>query len=311
MSKIPSLDIRRFDTDKDAFVAELGAAYREWGFCGISGHGLSADFLATSYDVFKQFFALPTEVKLKYHLKGTGGARGYTPFGIETAKDSKYPDLKEFFHIGRELPENSKYADVMAPNVWPEEVASFHEYGYGLYQALDDLGTRVLQALALHINLPQNFFADKTNHGNSILRPIHYPPITAPDIPNVRAGAHEDINFITLLVGASAAGLEVLSHKGEWVAFTAEADTIVVNIGDMLQRLTNHVYPSTTHRVVNPPGEAARNPRYSVPFFLHPNPDFLIETLPSCIRAENPNRYPTPITSHEYLMERLREIKLV
>jgi len=311
MSKIPSLDIRRFDTDKDAFVAELGAAYREWGFCGISGHGLSPDFLAKSYDVFKQFFALPTDVKLKYHLKGTGGARGYTPFGIETAKDSKYPDLKEFFHIGRELPENSKYADVMAPNVWPDEVVNFHEYGYGLYKALDDLGTRVLQALALHINLPQDFFADKTNHGNSILRPIHYPPITAPDIPNVRAGAHEDINFITLLVGASAAGLEVLSHKGEWVAFTAEADTIVVNIGDMLQRLTNHVYPSTTHRVVNPPGEAARNPRYSVPFFLHPNPDFLIETLPSCITIENSNRYPTPITSHEYLMERLREIKLV
>ncbi len=311
MSKIPSLDIRRFDTDKDAFVAELGAAYREWGFCGISGHGLSTDMLAHAYDVFKQFFALPNEVKMKYHLKGTGGARGYTPFGIETAKDSKYPDLKEFWHIGRELPADSKYADVMLPNVWPEEVPDFKQYGYGLYQALDELGTRVLQALALHIKLPQDFFADKTNNGNSILRPIHYPPITAPDIPNVRAGAHEDINFITLLVGASAAGLEVLSHKGEWVPFTAEADTIVVNIGDMLQRLTNHVYPSTTHRVVNPPGEAARNPRYSVPFFLHPNPDFLIETLPSCISAENPNRYPTPTTSHEYLMERLREIKLV
>lgn len=311
MSKIPSLDIRRFDTDKDAFVAELGAAYREWGFCGISGHGLSTEALGNAYDVFKQFFALPTEVKLKYHLKGTGGARGYTPFGIETAKDSKYPDLKEFFHIGRQLPADSGYADVMSPNVWPDEVANFQKYGYGLYQALDNLGTRVLQALALHINLPQHFFADKTNNGNSILRPIHYPPIAAPDIPNVRAGAHEDINFITLLVGASAAGLEVFSHKGEWVPFTAEADTIVVNIGDMLQRLTNHVYPSTTHRVVNPPGEAARSPRYSVPFFLHPNPDYLIETLPSCISAGNPNRYPTPITAHEYLMERLREIKLV
>jgi len=311
MSRIPSLDIRRFDTDKDAFVAELGAAYREWGFCGISGHGLSSDALAHAYDAFKQFFALPTETKLKYHLKGTGGARGYTPFGIETAKDSKYPDLKEFWHIGRELPAGSKYAEVMPPNVWPEEVPNFKQYGYGLYEALDALGTRVLQALALHIKLPQDFFADKTNNGNSILRPIHYPPITAPDIPNVRAGAHEDINFITLLVGASAAGLEVLSHKGEWVPFTAEADTIVVNIGDMLQRLTNHVYPSTTHRVVNPPGEAARSPRYSVPFFLHPNPDYLIETLPSCISSENPNRYPTPITAHDYLMERLREIKLV
>jgi isopenicillin N synthase-like dioxygenase len=310
MSQIPSLDIRRFETDRNAFVAELGAAYRQWGFCGINGHGISDVLLKNAYDAFKQFFALPTEIKNKYHLKGTGGARGYTPFGIETAKDSKFPDLKEFWHVGRELPAGSHYSEVMAPNNWPEEVENFKTHAYSLYEALDALGTRVLQALALHIELPQNFFADKTNFGNSILRPIHYPPITAPDIPNVRAGAHEDINFITLLVGASAAGLEVRAHNGDWVPFTADADTIVVNIGDMLQRLTNHVYPSTTHRVVNPPGEAARQPRYSVPFFLHPNPDYLIETLPSCITADNPNRYPTPITAHEYLMERLREIKL-
>jgi isopenicillin N synthase-like dioxygenase len=311
MSQIPSLDIRRFDTDRDAFVAELGAAYRQWGFCGINGHGIDQELLANTYESFKHLFALPTDVKMKYHLKGTGGARGYTPFGIETAKDSKFPDLKEFWHVGRELPAGSKYADVMLPNEWPHEIANLKNYAYGLYEALDALGSRVLQALALHIGLPQDFFADKTNFGNSILRPIHYPPITAPDIPNVRAGAHEDINFITLLVGASAAGLEVRAHNGDWVPFTADADTIVVNIGDMMQRLTNHVYPSTTHRVVNPPGDAARNPRYSVPFFLHPNPDYLIETLQSCITPENPNRYPTPITAHEYLMERLREIKLV
>ena len=169
---------------------------------------------------------------------------------------------------------------------------------------------RCSRALALHIGLPEDYFADKTDYGNSILRPIHYPPITTPDIPNVRAGAHEDINLITLLVGASAAGLEVQSRKGEWVPFTADADTIVVNIGDMLQRLTNHVYPSTTHRVVNPPGELARQPRYSTPFFLHPNPDFLIDVLPSCITADNPSRYPEPITAQGYLEERLREIKL-
>jgi isopenicillin N synthase-like dioxygenase len=170
---------------------------------------------------------------------------------------------------------------------------------------------RACCALALHIDLPETYFDDKTNFGNSILRPIHYPPITTPDVPNVRAGAHEDINLITLLVGASAQGLEVLSRKGEWVPFTADADTIVVNIGDMLQRLTNHVYPSTTHRVTNPPGDAARQPRYSVPFFLHPNPDFMIDALPSCISADNPNRYPQPISAHEYLQERLREIKLI
>ena len=311
MSQIPSLDIRRFDTERAAFVAELGAAYREWGFCGIGGHGISPQLIDGAYQAFKAFFALPEETKRKYHVPGSGGARGYTPFGIETAKDSKHFDLKEFYHVGRELPPGSKYASVMPPNLWPEEVPEFKRYAYELYEALDALGSRVLSALALHIDLPENYFADKTNNGNSILRPIHYPPITADDIPNVRAGAHEDINFITLLVGASAAGLEVLSRKGEWVPFTAEADTIVVNIGDMLQRLSNHVYPSTTHRVVNPPGELARKPRYSTPFFLHPNPDSLISTLPGCISADNPNRYPTPITAHDYLLERLREIKLV
>jgi len=310
-SRIPTLDMRRYDGDRAAFVAELGAAYREWGFAGIRNHGIAQSLIDGAYDVFRQFFALPADVKMQYHVKGGGGARGYTPFGVETAKDSKYPDLKEFWHIGREIPRDSKYAEVMAPNLWPTEVAGFHQYGYGLFEALDALGSRVLRALALHIDLPEAYFDDKTNFGNSILRPIHYPPITSPDIPNVRAGAHEDINLITLLVGASAQGLEVKSRKGEWVPFTADADTIVVNIGDMLQRLTNHVYPSTTHRVVNPPGEQARKPRYSVPFFLHPNPDFMIDVLPSCVDAGNPSRYPQPISAHEYLQERLREIKLI
>jgi isopenicillin N synthase-like dioxygenase len=308
---IPTLDIRRYETDRKAFVAELGAAYREWGFAGIRGHGIDPSLIDRAYDAFQQFFALPANVKMEYHLKGAGGARGYTPFGIETAKDSRYPDLKEFWHIGREIPRGSKYAAVMAPNVWPSEIPDFHAAGYGLYEALDTLGSRVLRGLALHIDLPETYFDDKTNYGNSILRPIHYPPITSPEVPNGRAGAHEDITLLTLLVGASAEGLEVRSHAGDWVPFTAEADTIVVNIGDMLQRLTNHVYPSTTHRVVNPPGESARKPRYSVPFFLHPNPDFVIDVLPSCIDAMHPCQYPQPITAHEYLQERLREIKLI
>lgn len=310
-SRIPTLDIRRFDSDRRAFVGEIGRAYREWGFCGIRGHGIPADLVAGAYEAFRQFFALPTEVKTRYHVTGGGGARGYTPFGVETAKDSRYPDLKEFWHIGREIDRGSLHADVMPPNLWPDEVPGFRRFGYGLYEALDALGRRVLRALALHIDLPEAYFEDKVDLGNSILRPIHYPPITAPEVPNVRAGAHEDINFITLLVGASAAGLEVLSRQGEWVPFTADGDTIVVNIGDMLQRLTNHVYPSTTHRVVNPPGELARQPRYSVPYFLHPNPDFLIDVLPGCVSAENPCRYPQAITAHGYLMERLREIRLV
>ncbi|MBT2748799.1 MULTISPECIES: isopenicillin N synthase family dioxygenase [unclassified Lysobacter] len=310
MSQIPTLDIRRFDTDRAAFVAELGAAYREWGFAGIRGHGIPAEQIDQSYDLFKRFFALPDEVKRKYHVPGGGGARGYTPFGVETAKGAKHFDLKEFWHVGREIPRDSKYASDMPANLWPEEIPEFREQAYGLYTALDNLGSRVLSALALHIGLPENYFADKTDFGNSILRPIHYPPITADDIPNVRAGAHEDINLITLLVGASSEGLEVKSHQGEWVPFTADADTIVVNIGDMLQRLTNHVYPSTTHRVVNPPGAKARQPRYSTPFFLHPNPDFLIDVLDSTITPDNPSRYPEPITAQGYLEERLREIKL-
>ncbi|MEP6940267.1 MAG: 2-oxoglutarate and iron-dependent oxygenase domain-containing protein [Rudaea sp.] len=309
--QVPTLDIRRYETDRVAFVAELGAAYREFGFCGISGHGIPLDLVDNAYEVFKRFFALPTEVKLRYHLPGTGGARGYTPFGIETAKDAKHADLKEFWHVGRELPHGSKYASSMAPNLWPTEIEHFREYGYGLYSALDELGTRVLRALALHIDLPERYFDDKTNFGNSILRPIHYPPITQTDIPNVRAGAHEDINFITLLVGASAEGLQLLQRNGEWLPITTQGDTIVVNIGDMLQRLTNHVYPSTTHRVVNPPGEKARQPRYSVPFFLHPNPDVVLDPLAQCVSSANPSRYDTSITSHEYLQQRLREINLI
>ncbi|TAM34116.1 MAG: isopenicillin N synthase family oxygenase [Rhodanobacter sp.] len=311
MKNVPTLDIRRYDTDRAAFVAELGAAYREFGFCCISGHGISRELVDGAYDVFQRFFALPADTKMKYHVRGGGGARGYTPFKVETAKDSHFPDLKEFWHIGREIPRDSTFADVMPPNLWPAEVPEFRQYGYGLYQALDQLGTRVLRALALHVDLPENYFEDKTEQGNSILRPIHYPPITEENVPNVRAGAHEDINFITLLVGASAEGLEVLTREGEWLPITTEGDAIVVNIGDMLQRLTNHVYPSTTHRVVNPPNENARKPRYSVPFFLHPNPDVVLDPVPQCITPDNPKRYDTPITSHEYLQQRLREIKLI
>lgn len=311
-TRIPTFDIRRFDdpSQRDAFVADLGAAYREWGFAGIRGHGIPDAQVARSYDVFQRFFALPEQVKRKYHVAGGGGARGYTPFGIETAKGATHYDLKEFWHVGREIPRDSRYADSMPANCWPDEIPEFREVAYGMYQSLDRLGAKVLSALGLHIGLPADWFDDKIDSGNSILRPLHYPPITAPEVPNERAGAHEDINLITLLVGASAEGLEVLSRAGEWVPFTADADTIVVNIGDMLQRLTNHVYPSTTHRVVNPKGEKARQPRYSTPFFLHPNPDFVIDVLPGTVSADNPSRYPESITAQGYLEERLREIKL-
>jgi isopenicillin N synthase-like dioxygenase len=311
MKTIPTVDIGRYETDRDAFVTELGDAYREYGFCSISGHGISSELIDGAYDAIQRFFALPAETKMKYHMPGTGGARGYTPFGVETAKDSEYPDLKEFWHIGREIARDSKFAELMPENLWPEEVFGFQEFGYGLYEALDQLGTRVLRALALYIGLPENYFEDKTDQGNSILRPIHYPPIEQDDVPNIRSGAHDDINFITLLVGASAEGLEVLTREGAWLPVKVQGDAIVVNIGDMLQRLSNHVYPSTTHRVVNPKNDNARKPRYSVPFFLHPNPDVVLDPLPQCVTPDNPNRYPESMTSHEYLLERLREIRLI
>ncbi len=310
MKQVPTLDIRRYDTERNAFVAEIGAAYREYGFCCISGHGIARELIDGAYAAFERFFALPTETKMKYHIPGSGGARGYTPFKVETAKDSQYADLKEFWHIGRDIPRDSPFAALMPPNLWPAEVPDFRQYGYGLYTALDALGTRVLRALALHIRQPENFFEDKTDIGNSLLRPLHYPPITDDNIPNVRAGAHEDINFITLLVGASAEGLEVRSD-GEWLPVTTTGDAIVVNIGDMLQRLSNNVYPSTKHRVVNPQNANARKPRYSVPFFLHPNPDVVLDPLDTCITPDNPLHYDSSITSHEYLLQRLREIKLI
>lgn len=310
MKHVPTLDIRRYQSDRSAFVAEIGAAYREYGFCCISGHGIAHELIDGAYSAFQRFFALPADTKMRYHIPGGGGARGYTPFKVETAKDSQYADLKEFWHIGREIPRDSAFAALMPPNLWPVEVPDFQRYGYGLYTALDQLGTRVLRALALHIQQSENFFEDKTNLGNSILRPLHYPPITDDNVPNVRAGAHEDINFITLLVGASAEGLEVRS-EGEWLPITTTGDAIVVNIGDMLQRLSNNVYPSTTHRVVNPKNANARKPRYSVPFFLHPNPDVVLDPLDSCITADNPRHYDTSITAHEYLLQRLREIKLI
>lgn len=310
MRKVPTLDIRRFDTDRETFVAELGAAYRQFGFCCITGHGIARELVDRAYEAFAGFFTLPLETKMRYHLAGSGGARGYTPFKVETAKDSSHADLKEFWHIGREISRDSRFADVMPPNIWPAEVPDFKQVGYGLFEALDALGGRVLECLALHVELPQHYFADKIDQGNSILRPIHYPPITEDNVPNVRAGAHEDINFITLLVGASAEGLEVLS-EGQWLPVTTEGDAIVVNIGDMLQRLTNHVYPSTSHRVVNPANANARKPRYSVPYFLHPNPDVALDPVPECISADNPSRYDTSITSHDYLLQRLREIKLI
>lgn len=318
--QVPQLDIRRFDqgstADRNSFVADLGEALRSFGFVGIREHGLDGQLVARAYEVLKQFFALPTETKMRYHVPGTGGARGYTAFGVETAKDATVADLKEFWHVGRTLAADSPWAGTLQPNLWPTEVEGFHDTLQGLYDALDGLGNRMLRAIALHLGLGEQWFADKVDHGNSILRPIHYPPIGgAPGAEEgadgaVRSAAHGDINLITLLVGSGEPGLQILSRKGEWIPVSTIEGVVVCNVGDMLERLTNHVLPSTIHRVVNPPEPWRSQPRYSIPFFLHPNSEFSIVTLPQCVSDANPDRYPEPITADEFLQQRLREIKL-
>jgi isopenicillin N synthase-like dioxygenase len=303
------VSFRRYGEDFDGFAAALGASFARYGFAVISDHGLDQTRIDAAIADAKAFFALPEAVKLRYKLPGISGQRGYTPFGIETAKGAAHFDLKEFWHVGRELPRGHPYRARMPDNVWPSEVPGFHNDELWLYGALEGLGDKVLRAIARYLGLDNGFFAPTTKEGNSVLRLLHYPP--APfDGPNVRAGAHEDINTITLLLGAEEAGLEVKDRDGTWLPINPPPGSVVCNIGDMLQRLTNHLLPSTTHRVVNPPPERRGVARYSTPFFLHFAPDYLIETLPSCITSERPNRYPVPITANDYLEERLEEIKL-
>jgi isopenicillin N synthase-like dioxygenase len=306
---IAPVSFRLFADDFDAFAAALGASFARYGFAVISEHGLDQARIEAAIADAKAFFALPEEVKAPYRIEGIFGQRGYTPFGVETAKGAAHHDLKEFWHVGRELPPGHPYRARMPDNVWPAEVPGFRQHEIWLYRALEGLGDKVLTAIARYLGLEPDFFAPTTRDGNSVLRLLHYPP-AAFDGPHVRAAAHEDINTITLLLGAEEAGLEVLDRDGAWLPINPPPGSVVCNIGDMLQRLTNHVLPSTTHRVVNPPPARRGVARYSTPFFLHFAPDYLIRTLPSCITPERPNRYPDPITADAYLDERLREIKL-
>jgi isopenicillin N synthase-like dioxygenase len=306
---IQPVSFQDFGRDFQGFSQSLGDSFARYGFAVLADHSLPQARVDAAIAATKAFFALPEEVKRRY-VVGAGGQRGYTPFGIETAKGAAHFDLKEFWHMGRDLPPGHRYAEIMPPNVWPTEIADFHADVAWLFNALDTLGRQVLEAIAVYLKLPRHFFDRTVESGNSILRLLHYPP-TPKDGPNIRAGAHEDINVITLLLGAEEAGLEVLDRDGRWLAINPPAGSVVCNIGDMLQRLTNHALPSTTHRVVNPAPERRGFPRYSTPFFLHFNPDYEISTLPSCIDPQHPNRYPTPITADEFLRERLREIKLL
>jgi isopenicillin N synthase-like dioxygenase len=299
----------QFSRDFDGFSQRLGESFARYGFAVISDHGIPQDRIDAAIAASKTFFALPEPAKLNYKLP-VGGQRGYTPFGIETAKGAEHFDLKEFWHVGRDLPAGHPYRSHMADNIWPDaDVPGFHEQVGWLYGALDAMGRKVLEAIAAYLGLERGFFDPTVDFGNSILRLLHYPPVPF-DGPHIRAAAHEDINVITLLLGAEEAGLEVLDRDGQWLAVNPPPGSLVCNIGDMLQRLTNNRLPSTTHRVVNPAPERRGVPRYSTPFFLHFNSDYEIKTLPGCIDPADQDHYPTPITADAFLQERLREIKL-
>lgn len=296
--------------DPRGFAKAMGDSYAQYGFAIVTDHGVDPQQVARTLAASRAFFALPDDVKRRYHIAGGGGQRGYVPFGVEAAKGAEKVDLKEFWHVGRELPPGHRFAPLMPANVWPAEIADFQRDVYAFYNRLDALGLELLHSLSLFLGLEENFFDNAVKDGNSVLRLLHYPP-TPPNPEGIRAEAHEDINVITLLFGAEEAGLQLQTKDGDWFDVRPPEGGLVINIGDMLQRQTNHVLPSTTHRVRNPSAERAHLPRYSIPFFMHFAPDYLIKTLPSCITPDNPNRYPEPITAQDYLMQRLKEIRLM
>ena len=304
------ISFTRWQTNPVSFADALGRSFRETGFAVIEDHPIPHEVINRAVAATKAFFALPEPDKVKYFDTHGGGQRGYTPFKTENAKNAEAPDLKEFWHTGRKLAADSPHRHLMKPTPSVSEIDTFDTAMDAFYTALDDCGLALLSAIALHLGLPADWFDNKVQYGNSILRLLHYPPQAVPPAEgSVRAGAHEDINVITLLLGAEEAGLEVLHTSGQWLAVNPPANAIVINCGDMLQRLTAGLLPSTTHRVVNPTPDRARYPRYSTPFFLHFNHDALIEALPQCI-AEGGQAEP-PIRANDYLLERLREIGLI
>jgi isopenicillin N synthase-like dioxygenase len=306
---IASVSLKDADRDPKAFANELGQSFVDYGFAIVRDHGIPQDLIERAEQLSKQLFALPEEIKRKYLIPGSGGARGYTAFGVETAKGAQAFDLKEFWHVGRELPAGHKFRDVMADNIWPEEIEGFRDTFLKLYDAFDEAGLKVLRAIARFLEVDEEYFTDTVRDGNSVMRLLHYPAQDEPTGNHIRAGAHEDINTITLLLGAEEAGLELKTKDGRWIPVSPKEGELVINIGDMLQRLTNGRLRSTSHRVVNPAPDRASHARYSMPFFLHFRPDFIIEALPGTVPEGEEPKWP-PISSHEYLQERLREIKL-
>ena len=309
---IPSVDLSDFLSSdanlKSSFVTQLGNAYEEVGFVAVKNHGVPDELIEDLYKYVQEFFSLPLEHKKTYEIPELAGQRGYTSFGKEHAKGSDAPDLKEFFQYGQIPRDNFKEEDYPA-NVQVGEVAVFNKTFDDAYRAFEKSGKALLQAIALYLGLDEHYFDGFVHNGNSILRAIHYPPITHEPASAIRAEQHEDINLITLLVGASADGLEILTKQGEWVAVTSLPEQIVVNVGDMLQRFTNNKLMSTTHRVVNPKRELWHTSRFSIPFFLHPRSSMSLHCLDTCVDEAHPIAY-EDATAGEYLDERLREIGL-
>lgn len=314
MSLVPSVDLNDFlseDLDrKNKFIKEIGTAFEKIGFVALSGHFLSADLVDNLYKEIKHFFDLPQETKDSYEIEGTGGQRGFTSFGKEHAKGRKEGDLKEFWHFGQYVENNAKLDTEYPKNVVVKELPQFNSIGKETFKMLEKTSKYVLRALALHLNLEETYFDNYIENGNSILRPIHYPPITSEPKNAVRAAAHGDINLITLLMGAHGRGLQVMNHKEEWIDAIAQPDQLMINVGDMLSRLTNNKLKSTIHQVINPPKELWGTSRYSIPFFMHPISEMSLNCLDNCIDSKNPKAY-VDSTAGEFLRERLIELGLI
>ena len=311
MPNIPSVNLGDFISGdlylKQDFVNKLGKAYQEIGFVALKGHFLKDSDIKNIYKYTKKFFDLPNNIKCKYELKGFAGQRGYTSFGKEHAKGKKHGDLKEFWHFGQYL-EESEYSKLGYPkNLTVYEVPEFNKIGKKVYKSLEKTSIYVLRAISLFLGLDEDHFDKFVEKGNSILRPIHYPPINTKPNGAERAAAHGDINLITLLMGAHGKGLQVLTNKGEWIDAIAEEDEIIINVGDMLSRYTNNKLKSTIHKVINPPKQLWKKSRFSIPFFLHPVGTMKLNVLDSCINAENPKKF-KDITAHDFLIQRLKEI---
>lgn len=314
MDKIPSVNLADFLSEdpnrKQKFSDEIGRAYEEIGFVALKGHFLDEGLVERLYTEIKNFFSLPIDVKESYEIPGIGGQRGYVSFGKESAKGKKEGDLKEFWHFGQYVENNPELEAEYPQNVEVAELPKFNEVGKEAYRMLEKTAKYVLRALALHLNLDETYFDEYIHNGNSILRPIHYPPILKEPNNAVRAAAHGDINLITLLMGAQGRGLQVQNHEGDWIDAIAEPDELMINVGDMLSRHTNNRLKSTIHRVVNPPRELWGTSRYSIPFFMHPISSMQLDVLPSCVDADNPKQF-DDITAGEFLNERLVELGLI